>query len=267
MLRTFPVFVFLFLSLSFACSPIGDKKTLTNKMSLDEIAELIKQEEELLEAEAEVEELNPLESDIPEKSAMGKLLESEGFINIQEIASSIKVELKYATTDNFTKTVLYDSLNEAYLHPVAAEKLVKAQQLLKEINPGYTLLVYDAARPISVQKKMFEVVQNTPYRSYVANPERTGMHNYGMAVDITICEQDGTPLDMGTAFDFFGKAAGINNEEQLKTQGLLTKKQIQNRKLLRKVMTEAGFITIRGEWWHFNAVSLAEAKKISRLIK
>ncbi len=200
------------------------------------------------------------------KSSMALYLEEQGLVNMHSLDTTIRVDLKYATTDNFTKEILYDDLTEAYLHPIAAQKLAKAQQLLKEIDPDLSLLVYDAGRPMSVQKKMYKVVQNTPYREYVADPGKTGMHNYGMAVDLTICRSDGSALDMGTPFDFFGKAAGINQEEQLLNEGLLTRDQINNRKLLRQVMTGAGFITIRGEWWHFNAVSRSEAKSSIRII-
>lgn len=208
-----------------------------------------------------------IEEQTPDKPSMALYLEEQGLKNIHTLDSTIHVDLKYATTDNFTKEILYDDLTEAYLHPIAAQKLAKAQQLLKEIDPDLSLLVYDAGRPMSVQKKMYKVVQNTPYREYVADPSKTGMHNYGMAVDLTICRSDGTALDMGTPFDFFGKAAGINQEEQLLNEGLLTREQINNRKLLRKVMTEAGFITIRGEWWHFNAVSRSEAKRDVKVIE
>lgn len=207
------------------------------------------------------------ELQVPSKSSMAVYLEEQGLVNIHSLDSTIRVDLKYATIDNFTKEVLYDDLTEAYLHPIAAQKLTKAQQLLKEIDPDLSLLVYDAGRPMSVQKKMYKVVQNTPYKEYVADPTKTGMHNYGMAVDLTICDSHGLALDMGTPFDFFGKAAGINNEEQLVNEGLLTREQIANRKLLRKVMTEAGFITIRGEWWHFNAGSRTEAKSNTKLIE
>ncbi len=204
---------------------------------------------------------------LPTKSEMALYLEEQGMVNVHDTDGTIMVDLKYATTDNFTKTILYDDLKEAYLHPIAMEKLVKAQKLLKGINPDYTLLVYDAVRPLSVQKKLYSVVQNTKYKAYVANPTRTGMHNYGMAVDLTICDKNGVALDMGTPFDFFGKAAGINQEQELKRQGILTQQQIDNRDLLRKVMTGAGFLTIRGEWWHFNASSLSEAKRNTKLIK
>lgn len=200
-------------------------------------------------------------------SRLESYLQAQHLVNIKELDPTILSDLKYATTDNFTKTVLYDTLSNVYLHPVAAKKLVKAQQYLKEVNPDLSLLVYDAVRPLSVQKKMYKVVQNTPYALYVANPVRTGLHNYGMAVDLTICDKQGIPLDMGTAFDFFGKAAGINREPELIKEGILTKQQVKNRDLLRKVMIRAGFLTIRGEWWHFNAVSLNEARQSYKVIE
>ena len=201
------------------------------------------------------------------ESSINIELEREGLVNINKLDPTIQVELKYATTDNFTKVILYDSLKEAYLHPIAAQKLVKAQKNLKEKDSTLSLLVYDAVRPLSIQKKMYQVVQNTPYHAYVANPTKTGLHNYGIAVDLTICNKKGIPLDMGTPFDFFGRKAGISEEETLIKEGELTRKQVDNRKLLRSVMTEAGFITIRGEWWHFNALPLSEAKKTIKVIK
>lgn len=199
-------------------------------------------------------------------SSLESLLQRAGMINVQSLDPTIGVELKYSTTDNFTKTILYDSLQAAYLHPMAARKLAQAQKLLKATHPHYSLHIYDAARPMSVQRKMYKVVQGTPQAPYVANPSNTGLHNYGMAVDLTICNEKGKPLDMGTPFDFFGRAAGINKEEELIKEKKLTRAQVNNRKLLRKVMLQAGFLTIRGEWWHFNAVSRTEAKKSYKVI-
>lgn len=194
-------------------------------------------------------------------------LEDQGLVRILDIEPTIQIDLKYATSDNFTGEVLYNELNEGYLHPISASKLAKAQQLLKETDSSLSLLVYDAVRPLSIQKKMYEVVQGTKYQAYVANPSRTSLHNYGIAVDLTVCDSAGVPLDMGTPFDFFGRAAGINQEEELIRQGLLNRAQVDNRKLLRKVMTESGFSSIRGEWWHFNGISLSEAKKNIKLIE
>ena len=199
--------------------------------------------------------------------SLEEYLQTQELVNVNALDSSIRVDLKYATTDNFTKTILYDSLTNIYLHPLAAKKLVAAQKNLKTLHPDYSLLVYDAVRPLSVQRKMYRVVQNTKYAAYVANPSRTGLHNYGMAVDLTICNKKGVPLDMGTPFDFFGGAAGINKEAELVQRGVLTKQQVANRELLRKVMRYAGFLTIRGEWWHFNALHLIEARKLYKVIE
>lgn len=199
-------------------------------------------------------------------SSLGATLIEMGMLDVQALDRTLLVEMKYATTDNFTKKVLYDSLTRAYLHPIAAKKLVKAHQLLKQHNPNLRLLIYDAARPLSVQKKMYDVVKGTAHAAYVANPAKIGMHNYGMAVDLTICDEEGNPLDMGTSFDFFGRAAAIRDEEGLIRQKILTREQVNNRKLLRKVMTDAGFRAILGEWWHFNAVSKLEAARLYKVI-
>ncbi len=187
-------------------------------------------------------------------------------VKIHDADPTIGILLKYATTDNFTGQVLYDDL-EAYLQTDVAEMLAKANQYLIKIRPDLRLLVYDAARPLNVQRTMWERVKDTPYKNYVANPEKTGLHNYGAAVDLTIADTAWNPLDMGTDFDFFGKAAGINDEEELIKQGILTTKQVENRKLLHEVMHHARFRSVSGEWWHFNACSLEEAKKRYPLIE
>jgi D-alanyl-D-alanine dipeptidase len=202
-----------------------------------------------------------------EKSPVVLLLDSLGFIDIQKLEPSILVDLKYATDDNFTGKAIYSDLHQAYLHPVATAKLVKAQQMLQEQHPGFSLLVYDAARPLSIQRLLWESVKDTPLSRYVANPETTGLHNYGMAVDLTIADTLQIPLDMGTPFDYFGAKAGINHEDYFLTMGLLTQEQIGNRRLLRSIMRQSGFYAIEGEWWHFNACSLSEAKNRYLLIE
>jgi len=188
-------------------------------------------------------------------------------VNILDIDNSIFVDLKYATTDNFTGMALYDDFDGAYLQPDVAQMLSEAHRYLKSLYPGLRLLVYDAVRPLSVQRTMWECVKNTPYRRYVAHPDRFSLHNYGAAVDLTIADSLGQPLDMGTPFDYFGRTAGITDEEELIRQGILNRQQVQNRQLLRQVMRHAGFRSISGEWWHFNACSLQEAKQRYKLIE
>jgi D-alanyl-D-alanine dipeptidase len=190
----------------------------------------------------------------------------EGLVRIKDVDTTIFVELKYATTDNFTKTVLYDD-SEAYLQSEAAEMLHQAGLYLLTIRPDLRLLIYDAARPLRIQQKMWDAVKDKPYRNYVANPQKTGLHNYGVAVDITLADTLGNPVDMGTPFDYFGEAASVVKENDLIQRGKLTVQQVDNRKLLREVMRHAGFRPISGEWWHFNAFSLEEAKKRYKLIE
>lgn len=210
---------------------------------------------------APTEEITPV-STPPEKSRIAQQLDSLGYLNIAEQDPSIIVSLMYARADNFTGEILYTELKEAYLHPDAMKCLLKAQQLLKTEHPDLTLAVFDAARPMSVQQKMWNTVRGTAKQNYVSNPARGGgMHNYGVAVDITLATLDGDTLPMGTKIDHLGKEANINQEVGLVRQGKMTNEAWDNRKLLREVMTKAGFKTLPSEWWHFNLVSRNEARQ------
>lgn len=173
-----------------------------------------------------------------------------GLVDIHSLDTTIKVCLKYATDDNFMKEVLYDDLHKAYFEKEFAKRVVSAQKILKEKNPRYTLLIYDAARPLSIQRKMYNKVKGTALRSYVAPPPG-GRHNYGVAVDLTIADEEGNPLDMGTEFDFFGMKANVGNEKRLVEQGKITAVAAENRALLYSVMREAGLVPYAKEWWHY----------------
>lgn len=206
--------------------------------------------------------------------AIGRMKEASmrmqemGLVEITEIDSSVRVELKYATPDNFTGKVLYRSLRRAYLLPEAAAALKRAQQLLKREQPGWSLVVYDAARPMTVQREMWERVKGTPHQRYVSNPARGGgLHNYGAAVDVSLVDTTGMLVDMGCGFDDFGPKARVDREPELLKWGVLTADQIENRLLLRKVMVESGFRVLPGEWWHFNWMSRQEAIKCLKVIE
>lgn len=203
--------------------------------------------------------------EIPESETITRLREY-GLVNVKDYSPEIRVELKYATSDNFTGQIAYTDFTEAWLMEDIAERLARAQDYLSSIRPGYRLLIYDAARPLSVQRKLFDSVKGTPKANYVANPRNTGLHNYGAAVDLTIVDSLDIPLDMGTNFDHLGREAHTDIEKQLLAEGILTKRQIQNRQLLRDVMQIEGFRVLRREWWHFNGCTLTEAKKRYRLL-
>ena len=131
------------------------------------------------------------------------------------------------------------------------------------------LVVYDAARPRTIQEQMWAVVENTDLEDFVANPNKRGggPHNYGIAVDVTLVDCAGHPLPMGSEYDYFGDRARVDIEPQLFEKGEITYRELQNRKLLREIMTEAGWLTISSEWWHFNAMPLAEASQKLTVIK
>ena len=209
---------------------------------------------------------HPFELSVIDTPSWKKKFHKLQLVDVQTLDSTILVDLKYSTTDNFTGKILYKELKEAYLQQFVAQMLADANRQLKYLHPELRLLIYDAVRPLSVQQEMYDLIKDTPYHRYVANPSKTGLHNYAAAVDLTIADVSGNPLDMGTPFDFFGKAAGIKDEIGLKEQGFLTDAQIENRRLLRQVMIGAGFKPISGEWWHFNACSLRDAKEMYPLI-
>lgn len=202
------------------------------------------------------------------KSPTALRMERQGLVDVQAVDPSIRVSLMYARPDNFCGEVLYADLREAYLHPKAARALKKAQAYLKRLRPDLSLKVYDATRPMSVQRKMWDKVKNTKKYFYVSNPARGGgMHNYGMAVDITLCDARGDTLDMGTKVDFMGKAAHIDREAALVRDKVISPRAKANRELLRRVMRHAGWMPLRTEWWHFNLCSRATARRYYKVVK
>ena len=195
-------------------------------------------------------------------------LKSIGLVDVCFWEPSIHYNLIYATPNNFLKKPLYNAkLTKAWLHPRAAKMLIHAQEYLQMEQPGLSLLVYDAARPMEVQRAMWEWGKRTNKDYYFADPAKGGgLHNYGMAVDVTLVNEKNEKLPMGTPFDFFGAESHTNKENDLLKQRRITPAEYQNRKLLRRVMESAGFTPVASEWWHFNACTRDEALKKYKLI-
>ena len=160
------------------------------------------------------------------------------FVNLKEYSKDFVYDMKYATDDNFLKAKVYDCA-ECYLRLKTVKALIAAN--LDFQNLGYQIKIFDCYRPLSIQKRMWEIVPNP---SYVANPAKGSIHNRGGAVDITIVDTDGNSIDFGTSFDFFGKEASHSYKK-------LSRKIRNNRKFLRKVMEENGFKALESEWWHY----------------
>ena len=190
-----------------------------------------------------------------------------GMVNIKEIDSTIAVDLMYAKSDNFVGEKMY-GFTEAYLHPCTAKALSKANTIIRKIHPGWRICVYDAARPMSVQQKMWNKVKGTAQQNYVSNPANGGgLHNYGLGVDVSILNEMGDSIPMGTKVDALTRMSHIDKEEELVEQGKMSREAMENRELLRKAMEDSGFHPIRTEWWHFNYTTRADARANYRVIE
>ncbi|WP_199851658.1 M15 family metallopeptidase [Brumimicrobium mesophilum] len=205
------------------------------------------------------------------KSDLEKRMIKAGLVDIQSVDSSLKVDVKYATTDNFMDKVLYDGYDKVYLQPIVAERLSKAQKALQKIDSTLTLLVFDGTRPRSVQQEMWDALDSIPFNDrvkFVSNPVNGSIHNYGCAVDLTIINKySGGWLDMGAEYDDLRKIAYPRHEAKFLASGELTQLQVDNRKLLRKVMRAGGFWVIETEWWHFNAFSRTKANEMFEIVE
>jgi zinc D-Ala-D-Ala dipeptidase len=190
-----------------------------------------------------------------------KSLIDAGLVNVFLLDTNIIVDLKYSSTDNFLGIDLYGDFNNCYLQPDVADKLIQAQKYLNEIKPGYHLLIFDAARPRSIQQKFWDTLKMPVSEKvkFVANPKNGSLHNFGAAVDISIADENRIPLDMGCPYDYIGELAYPTSETKLLSEGKLTQQQVDNRKLLRTVMYKAGFFNIQTEWWHFNSCRREDA--------
>lgn len=166
---------------------------------------------------------------------------NEELIDLEKYIPGIKLDIRYATENNFTKTKIYTH-PKAYLVKPAAEALKKIQEELSKKDLG--LVIYDGYRPYEGTIYFMEVYPDT---TFVANPRTGSIHNRGCAVDLALIElSTGKYLEMPTEFDSFTDAASIDYIGELAPQ------QIKNRKTLIDIMTSYGFNTYKSEWWHFN---------------
>lgn len=170
-------------------------------------------------------------------------------VDISTYITGIVVDLKYATTDNFTGQQIYNSDQKAMLRYGTIKKLKKAQEILNDL--GYTIVIWDAYRPTYAQFKLWEVCPNS---TYVANPTNGGFssHSRGNTVDITIRKLDGTVVEMPTEFDVFSQLADRNYSDVSNTAA-------EHATLLENIMIECGFKPYSGEWWHFSDTTVYDA--------
>jgi D-alanyl-D-alanine dipeptidase len=151
----------------------------------------------------------------------------------------VDVALAYATPENFTGQPIYRADAQAWLHPDAAQCLAKAVALAK--IQGWRLFIFDAFRPQAAQWALWN---HTPDPNFVADPKRGSPHSRGAAVDLTLLDAEGQPLEMGTPFDDFTVASHHGSTE-------VSVEAQRNRLLLMGLMTTAGWDFYRNEWWHY----------------
>jgi len=161
------------------------------------------------------------------------------FVDITRLDPSIRLDIRYATDNNFTGKAVYPCAR-CLLRKDVAEKLVRVNQALRE--RGFGLKVFDCYRPLAVQKKFWEIM---PDERYVANPAKGSRHNRGSAVDLTLTDLEGRDRTMPSGYDDFSERAHRNYPNT-------PEEQRRNSLILEEAMKKEGFIPYPTEWWHFD---------------
>ena len=216
----------------------ADNKELLEKSSLltDENRKLKEQNTELTYENLALKQRGQ------EKEAAYRAEVINGLADVQALDSDIIIDLRYADEDNFMNRQVYPDNSKAFLRRETAVKLIRANEIFKE--DGYTIKIWDAYRPLSVQRIMWE---HSPLPGYVAHPDTGSKHNRGAAVDIALVDKEGNELEMPTGFDDFTEKAARdypNHSPEAK----------KNMDYMTRVMVSCGFKGIRTEWWHFDDV-------------
>ncbi|MGE0529349.1 MAG: M15 family metallopeptidase [Bdellovibrionales bacterium] len=186
-----------------------------------------------------------------------------------EICTDVRfvIDLRYASANNFVGRDMYGPFRRAFLHRLAAEKLFRAAEFLRQTAPGHRFLIYDALRPRSIQWVLWEHVRDTANQMYIANPDVGSLHNFGFAVDLTVVDPGGRELDMGAGYDDFRPVAQPRLEAEHLSSGVLSVHHINHRLILRTVMTEAGFTQLPHEWWHYDALPKEDVRRRFQIVE
>lgn len=163
---------------------------------------------------------------------------TDPLVDLQALIPDAVLDIRYATKDNLTGRPLY-AFAAAFLRRSTANKLARAAESLR--SKKLRLVIYDAYRPLSVQKALWKA---KPDPRWVADPAKGSSHNKGGAVDLGLADEAGKPLPMPSRFDEFGArtrhgAPGVPPDEA------------RNAGLLKSALESAGFASLRDEWWHY----------------
>ena len=161
-------------------------------------------------------------------------------VELTSLDENFVIDQRYATKNNFTGKIHYDTVL-CLIHKDVARRLLAAQRLARSM--GLRIKVFDAYRPVSVQQSLYDATPKE-LRIYVAKPSANSLHPKGLAVDITLVDSTGRELDMPSKFDDFSVKAHIDYEGA-------TDRQKSNRALLIDIMERSGFRVNKTEWWHY----------------
>jgi zinc D-Ala-D-Ala dipeptidase len=168
--------------------------------------------------------------------------QGSGLTEIIKRDPTIRLDLRYATTNNFTGRVLYDQ-TRAFMQGVATEALIRAHA--RANADGFGLTIFDAYRPWRVTKQLWDATPPAK-RNYVANPAKGSRHNRGCAVDLSLHSlKNGKLVDMPTGFDDFSERAHRDYRGA-------SPPALANRARLARYMEAEAFIGMSNEWWHFD---------------
>ncbi|HET9514370.1 MAG TPA: M15 family metallopeptidase, partial [Gemmatimonadales bacterium] len=188
-----------------------------------------------------VEELRRIALAATPPAEKGEFLPTD-LVELVTLDSTIKLDIRYATTDNFMSAVFYSS-PRAFLQRPAAEALARAHQKLAA--RGYGLLIHDGYRPWYVTRMFWDATPDS-LRLFVADPSQGSRHNRGAAVDLTLYDRStGQPVEMPGVYDEFSPRSFPHYPGS-------TSRQRWHRELLREAMEAEGFAVYPAEWWHFD---------------
>lgn len=224
------IFVFIFLLLLPGCE-ISETET-TNYIPVSETT--------LYQTDAPNPEIT--QEELPMDTSIERLIDPDDtdIVRVRDYIPDVLEDIKYATADNFTGTVIYN-FQDVYLRYGTVKKLIAVQEELRVLGLG--LKIWDGFRPVSAQFKLWDIL---PDDTYVADPNKGfSNHSRGNAVDLTIVDSEGKELEMPTAFDDFSSRADRDYSEIAATPRA-------HAELLQQIMERHGFQGYYGEWWHFN---------------
>ncbi|MFN3620715.1 M15 family metallopeptidase [Sphingorhabdus sp.] len=178
-----------------------------------------------------------------DKAAALKPDDPKRLVGLTKLDPAIRLDMRYATTNNFTGRILYDEAR-AFLAAPAAQAVARASKAAQA--DGFGLTIYDAYRPWRITKKLWDATPVGPKKEYVANPKRGSKHNRGCAVDLTLHDlRTGQLVEMPSEFDDFSEKAHRNYMGASATA-------IANRVRLARYLEAEGFVGLSNEWWHFD---------------